>query len=44
MAADRWRKFGALTQGLVLGVLLFIAILVLFSASGDARIFQYQGF
>ena len=38
------RRLGALTQGLVLGVLLFGAILKLLQSSGIDQVFRYQGF
>ncbi len=38
------RLFGAVVQGLVLGVLLYLAVAMLWVQAGDGRIFQYQGF
>lgn len=35
---------GQCLQGLVLGVLLFFALLVLMEMHGAARLFRYQGF
>ena len=40
----RIEKVGAIVQGLVLGVLLFLAILELFNAASGGRLFRYEGF
>ena len=41
---QRGRRFGALLQGVTLGLLLAIAVLELIALASDATIFQYQGF
>ena len=33
-----------MVQGTVLGILLYLAIIMLWVQAGDGRIFQYQGF
>lgn len=38
-----WRV-GATVQGVVLGILLFVALVQLFSLAAGAQIFRYQGF
>jgi hypothetical protein len=38
------RRIGALLQGGVLGVFLFLALAKLIETASDARIFRYQGF
>jgi len=38
------RVAGACVQGLVLGVLLFFAVMRLLSLSTGARVFRYEGF
>lgn len=38
-----WRA-GQIAQGLVLGVLLFIAVLGLIALSGSVTVFRYQGY
>ena len=38
----RWT--GIALQGLVLGALLFLALMKLFSLQAGARVFRYQGF
>jgi len=38
----RW--MGIIIQAIVIGTLLFVAVVKLTSAHTDARIFQYQGF
>lgn len=38
-----WRV-GQIAQGLVLGVLLFVAILGLVALSGNVTVFRYQGY
>jgi len=38
------RYFGVGLQGIILGTLLFFAILMLLGVAADARIFQYQGY
>ena len=35
---------GWLVQGVVLGLLLALALLIMLTVSGDGRIFRYQGF
>lgn len=35
---------GALIQGIVMGILLFFAVVALIAAAADARVFIYQGF
>lgn len=35
---------GAICQGLILGLFLFLAICGLIQASGGAQVFRYQGF
>lgn len=41
----RWAyRFGVVTQGLVLGFFLSLALLKLLSLAIDARVFRYQGF
>lgn len=37
-------KAGAILQGVVLGVLLFFALLQLLMIGTDAQVFRYQGF
>jgi hypothetical protein len=42
---NHWpRLAGILMQGTVLGVLLFVAVLVLLAFDGSVRLFRYQGF
>ena len=38
------RLCGALMQGAILGVLLFLAIMKMAGMAMDARVFRYQGF
>ena len=38
------RTIGVLVQGTVLGILLYLAIIMLWVQAGAGRIFQYQGF
>ncbi len=41
----RWARLaGRILQALVLGVLLFLAILKLLAIHSNARVFHYQGF
>ena len=35
---------GAVLQGLVLGLLVFAAVIQLLALAGDLRVFRYQGF
>ena len=35
---------GVVVQGVVLGTLLLLAVLMLLNSAGAVRIFQYQGF
>ena len=37
-------RLGVYVQGLVLGILLFIALCELFAAVGGIRVFRYQAF
>ena len=39
-----WRILGVVCQSLVLGSLLFLALVSLVALSTGARVFQYQGF
>ena len=41
---SRARGFGAILQGLVLGVLVSIAIVELWARADDVRLFRYQNF
>lgn len=41
---QRAKRLGIWVQGLVLGMLLFIAIIQLLALSSGARLFDYQGF
>ena len=42
---DRKGRFaGICLQGLILGILLFIAVVMLFAMQSDVRLFRYQGF
>lgn len=41
---DRPRLMGMLIQGLVLGLLLFLAAIMLLAFDGSARLFRYQGY
>jgi hypothetical protein len=38
------RIIGILLQGTFLGILMYLAIVMLWVQTGDGRIFQYQGF
>lgn len=38
------RKLGAVAQGLILGGLLFLALVRLIQVAADAQLFRYQGF
>ena len=38
------KTLGIITQGIVLGSLLFLALIRLMAVSEGARVFQYQGF
>lgn len=42
-ARASWRV-GQVTQGVALGVLLFIAVLGLIALSGSVTVFRYQGY
>ncbi len=45
MRRDVWaRRTGVVLQGLVLGALLVVALILLSAIGSDARIFRYQGF
>jgi hypothetical protein len=44
ISLDAGRLVGALTQGVLLGLLLAVAILELMSTSPSAQLFRYQGF
>jgi len=41
---NRARLAGALFQGIVLGVLLFLALMRLMSSAHGIRVFRYEGF
>jgi len=45
MRARNWTYLaGQCLQGLTLGILLFMALLILLEMHGAARLFRYQGF
>ena len=39
-----WRTIGAIVQGLLLGALLWLAVISLIMLETGARLFRYQGF
>ena len=41
---SRWRRLGAIAQGILLGVFLLWALGEMASIAGDVRLFRYQGF
>ena len=41
---NKAKRWGAVVQGLVLGALLFVALLTLAEMHDAARLFRYQGF
>jgi hypothetical protein len=43
LRARSWR-FGALLQGIILGALVWIAVIELVATSDNVRIFRYQAF
>jgi len=38
------KTIGIILQGLILGILLFFAVVGLLALQGGARLFRYQGF
>lgn len=44
MEENRAKRIGAVVQGLLLGPLLFLALVELFAMAQGAGVFRYQGF